>query len=66
LVVTSHFGGDIQITPYHEFLNKPYIKMVKTRSLEEHPENFIRKSLEFVKEVRKDKQKFNQNDDSDK
>jgi ATP-dependent protease HslVU (ClpYQ) peptidase subunit len=33
--------------------------MVKTRSLEEHPENFIRKSLEFVKEVRKDKQKFN-------
>lgn len=32
LVITDFFGlGEISILPYNEFLNKPFIKMVKTR-----------------------------------
>ena len=32
LVVTDPFEkGQIQIVPYHEFINKPYVNMVKAR-----------------------------------
>ena len=65
LVVTSHFGGETQITPYYEFLNKPYIRMVKTRSLNNHPPNLVADSLEFVKEIKEDKQKYNKFEDDD-
>jgi hypothetical protein len=41
LIVTSHFDNQIHITPYHEFLNKPYIKTVKVRSFANAPDNIV-------------------------
>ena len=41
LIVSSHFDGEVQITPYNEFLNKPYIKTVKVRSFLNPPLNIV-------------------------
>jgi hypothetical protein len=51
-VVSSHFN-DLQIVPYNEFLNKPYIKAVKVRQFAVAPPNLLRNTHEFVKELRK-------------
>jgi hypothetical protein len=48
MVVTSHFDGEIHITPYHEFLNKPFIKTVKVRTFIAPPIDIIETSAEFV------------------
>ena len=39
--------------------------MVKTRSLNNHPPNLVADSLEFVKEIKEDKQKYNKFEDDD-
>ena len=44
------------LSQYHEFLNKPYIKMVKARQIDNPPDNLVRNTLTFVDQVRKDKQ----------
>ena len=56
-VICSHFGGPTQIVRYHEFLNKPYIKMVKVRQLDDEnvPEDLTKNSLDFVKKIRQQK-----------
>ena len=41
LIVSGHFDGQVHITPYHEFLNKPYIRTVKVRSFESAPLNIV-------------------------
>lgn len=41
LIVSGHFDGQVHITPYHEFLNKPYIRTVKVRSFESAPLNMV-------------------------
>eukprot|EP00347_Sterkiella_histriomuscorum_P017978 403347251 len=51
-VIASHFGGQIQIIPYHEFLNKPFIKTVKVRTLQNQPINLIEASAQFVQQIR--------------
>jgi len=58
LVVTSHFGGEPQISEYHEFLNKPYIRMVKTRQFLDSPEHLVKNTYQFVEAVRKNKAKY--------
>lgn len=48
LIVSSHFDGQVQITPYNEFLNKPYIKTVKIRSFVNPPLNIVDSTAQFV------------------
>lgn len=68
LVVTDFFGlGEISILPYHEFLNKPFIKMVKTRQIiPETPPNLEKNTLDFLKNIRLQKQKYDLNSASNK
>ena len=58
VVVSQFFGffgensGTIQILPYNEFLNKPFIKMVACRQFENPPVDIVPQTLEFVNEIR--------------
>lgn len=56
LIVSSHFDGEVHITPYHEFLNKPYIKTVKVRSFVSEPLNIVESTTQFVQMLRENKQ----------
>ena len=60
LVMTDYFGlGEPVVMPYHEFLNKPFVAMVRTRQiLPELPAAGIKKSFEFLKETIDGKQTF--------
>ena len=55
LIVSGHFDGEVHITPYHEFLNKPYIKTVKVRSFVSAPLNIVEASAQFVQKLRESK-----------
>ena len=47
------------VIPYHEFLNKPFVGMVRTRQiLPELPAASIKKSFDFLKETIDGKQTF--------
>ena len=58
MVISQYFGffgsnsGTIQIVPYHEFLNKPFVKMVACRQFENQPDNIVPNTLDFVNEIR--------------
>ena len=67
LVVSDYFGrGEVTIQPYYEFLNKPFIRMVKTRQVvPEMPKDSIKKSLEFLQELLKSKKNYELGTSSD-
>jgi hypothetical protein len=46
-VVFSHFGK-LQIMPYNEFLNRPYISRIKGRNFENPPVDISKKSIDFI------------------
>ena len=50
LVVTDLFGtGEVTIIPYHEFLSRPFIKMIKTRQIGPNaPPDLVKKSNSFI------------------
>jgi len=52
LVVHSDLSGDIQIEPYNEFLNKPFVKQVKVRSFINPPPMFVEQATRFVENLR--------------
>ena len=68
LVITSHFGSDPQVVQFHEFLNKPYIRMVKVRQLNTEPKDLVKNTYDFIDDIRKNKKKYGQVpvDDRDK
>ena len=65
LIVTSHFGGEVQITPYNEFLNKPYIRSVYVRSFQAAPLNLVEATAQFTEQLREQKQLAGQKDHKD-
>jgi hypothetical protein len=52
LVVGCHFDGEVHIIPYHEFINKPFIKTVKVRTFVYSPLNLVEISTQFLAEVK--------------
>ena len=54
MVLSDTFGsGKVTAVPYHEFINKPYIRMVKVRQFEpDNPPKIIENSLSFVKKIK--------------
>ena len=68
-VICSHFGGPSQIVRYHDFLNKPYINMVKVRQLDVNspvPQDLTKKSMEFVQRIRSQKKVYSEEIDQDR
>ena len=67
-MITGHFGSDPQIVQYHDFLNKPYIRMVKARQLNVEPKEIVKNTYDFIEDIRKNKKKYGQVpvDDRDK
>ncbi|TNV76448.1 hypothetical protein FGO68_gene387 [Halteria grandinella] len=56
LIISGHFDGQVHITPYHEFLNKPYIRTVKVRQFVSAPLNIVEATAQFVQQLREMKQ----------
>jgi len=65
LIVSSHFGGEVQITPYNEFLNKPYIRSVKVRSFLTAPLNLVEATAQFTQQLKEQRQMAGQRDHKD-
>lgn len=65
LIVSSHFGGEVQITPYNEFLNKPYIRSVKVRSFLTAPLNLVEATAQFTQQLKEQRQLAGQRDHKD-
>jgi len=65
LIVSSHFGGEVQITPYNEFLNKPYIRSVKVRSFLSQPLDLVEATAQFTQQLKEQRQLAGQRDHKD-
>jgi len=49
--VNGDLLGDIQIEKYNEFLNKPYINVVKARQIVDPPVGMLDAATELVEEL---------------